>query len=195
MSKKALLVLDVINELVHPEGSVGQDGFCEQAEKRHILRNIQKVVSHAREHAIPVYYVIVGFSEDYKEWSPNTKLFREVKSKKQVVLGSWETQVHETVAPREQELIITKHRINPFYNTSLNLLLKVAGIEELVLTGVSSEFVVLATVLSAHDRDMKVTVLEDCISSSDEYSHQCATHIMTKLAELSDSNQFVAIGQ
>ncbi len=193
-NNKALLVLDVINDLVHPEGSVGKDGFCAQAEKKDMLSNIQKVVSHSRLRAIPIYYVVVGFSEDYKEWSPNTKLFRNVKSKKQVVLGSWATQVHEAVAPREQELIITKYRIDPFYNTPLDLLLKVAGIEELVLTGVSSEFVVLATVLSAHDRDMKVTVLEDCISSSDEYSHQCATHIMTKLAELSDSKQFITLG-
>lgn len=194
MTKKALLVLDVINELVHPNGDVGKDGFYTQSQQRNILSNIQRVIQYAREQNIPVYYVIVGFSQDYNEWSPKSKLFRNVKSKQQVVLGSWSTRVHESVAPQEKELVFTKHRVDPFYGTSLELQLKVAGIEELFLTGVSSEFVVLATTLSAHDRDMKVTVLEDCISSSDEHSHNCAVHIITKLAELSTSDQFVTLG-
>lgn len=33
MSNKALLILDVINELIHEKGSVGKDGYFEQAQK------------------------------------------------------------------------------------------------------------------------------------------------------------------
>lgn len=192
MSKrKALFVLDVINELVHQDGSVGKDGYYEQAHNKKIIANIQKVIDVCRANQTPIYYVIVGFSKDYKEWSSNTKLFKNVKCKKQAILGTWATQIHASVAPRENDVIITKHRVDPFYNTSLELLLNTAGVDEIILTGVSSEFVVLSTTLSAHDRDKKVTVLQDCISSSDEYSHECAMHIISKLAEISTSEQLL----
>lgn len=69
--------------------------------------------------------------------------------------------------------------------------MRVDGIEEVILTGVSSEFVVLAAAMSAHDRDIKVTVLEDCIASSDESSHLCAVHIMKKISDVTTSYQLI----
>lgn len=190
--KKALIILDVINELVHEDGSVGKEGYFDEASKKNIVDNIAKVADFFRGNNIPVYYVVVGFSDDYKEWSESSKLFRHVKSNKQAILGSWATQVHASVAPREGEAVIIKHRIDPFYKTSLEFLLNTADIDEVILTGVSSEFVVLSATISAHDRDKKVTVLEDCVSSSNEYSHNCAMHIISKLAEVSTSEQLLS---
>lgn len=191
MTKKALLVLDVINELVHQDGGVGKDGFYQQALQRNILKNLQAVISSARSNSIPVIYVVFGFDSQFNEWSPQSKLFKHVKERRQAILGSWSTSIHEDVAPQPGEYIVTKHRIDPFFNTDLELMLRVNKIEEVYLSGVSSEFVVLATALAAHDRDYKVSVIEDCVSSSDQHSHECALHIINKVADVTNSSKVI----
>lgn len=189
-TNKAILVLDVINDLVHPNGSVGEDGFYAHSAERQILNNIKKVLDISRQQYTPIFYVVVGFSENYAEWSSSSKLFKNVPNKKQVILGEWATEVHQLISPKSDEKVIQKNRIDPFFNTNLDLLLRTHCVNEVVLTGVSSEFVVLSAALSAHDRDYKVTVLEDCISSSDQYSHECAVHIINKVADVMNSNKF-----
>lgn len=188
MTKKALLVLDVINELVHQDGSVGKDGFYQQSIQRNLLKNIKETIYSARQEGVAVIYVVFGFDNKFSEWSDQSKLFRHVKERQQAILGSWSTEIHECVKPESSEYIITKHRIDPFYNTNLEMILRVNDIEEVFLSGVSSEFVVLATTLSAHDRDYKVRVIEDCVSSSDQHSHECAMHIINKIADITTSS-------
>ncbi len=189
MTKKAVLVLDVINELVHPEGSVGHDGFYEQSKERNIIKNITRVLDLARKYNMMIIYVVFGFSKNYAEWLPNSKLFKHVKGQEQAILGSWATQICDELLPKEGESVITKHQIDPFLNTNLDMLLRLNNIEEVILTGVSSEFVVLSTALSAHDRNYNVQVLEDCIASSDKHSHECAVHIISKIANIVTINE------
>jgi len=181
---RALLVMDVIHELVHENGSVGKDGYYQHATEQSLLNNTSKLISYFRTQGLPIIYVVVGFSEDYKEWSPKTKLFKHVKDNRQAILGSWSTQMPASIAPLKTDPLIVKHRVDPFYGTNLVQLLANWQIEELILTGISTEFVVLATTLSAHDRDYNVTVIEDCVASSNETSHKAAMHIIDKLASV-----------
>ncbi len=189
---KALLVLDLINDLVHEDGSVGKDGFYEQAQERQTVARTAQAIEHCRRAGIAVIYVIVGFSEGYPEWSIRSKLFRHVKERQQVVLGTWATQVHDELRPLPHEAVITKNRIDPFYNTNLETVLRAQGIDTLYLSGVSTEFVVLSTVMSGHDRGYTVRPLSDCISSSDSHSHQSAMTVIEKLSELYTLEQFLS---
>ncbi|UOF90071.1 cysteine hydrolase [Fodinisporobacter ferrooxydans] len=182
--KKALLVLDLINDLVHEHGSVGKDGFYEQAQERQTVTHTAQAIYHCRKVGIPVIYVIVGFSQGYPEWCERSKLFRHVKSKQQVLLGTWATQVHDALRPLPNEIVITKNRIDPFYNTNLETILRAMDIDTIYLCGVSTEFVVLSAVLSGHDRGYEVRPLSDCISSSDSYSHECAMTVIEKLSDI-----------
>ncbi len=189
--KEALLVLDIINELVHKDGEVGKDGFYENASQKGTVPNTARMIQNCRNRGVPVIYIVIGFSEDFREWSEKTKLFRHVKDKKQVILGSWSTQIDERLSPMPGESIIIKHRVDPFYGTNLDQLLSTMGIEHLILTGVSTDFVVLSTTMSAHDRDYNITVLEDCVSSSDHQSDSAALHIINKLAEVTTTAKFL----
>lgn len=183
--KSALLVLDMINDLVHEAGSVGKDGFFAHAQERQVVANTAQAILQSRRMGIPVIYVIVGFSDGYPEWSERSRLFRHVKDREQVLLGSWATEVHAALRPRSEEAIITKNRIDPFYNTNLETVLRAKDIDTLYLAGVSTEFVVLTGAMSGHDRGYQVKVLSDCVSSSDAHSHDCAMNIIKKVADVS----------
>ncbi|AXI27867.1 isochorismatase [Priestia megaterium] len=182
--KKALLVLDLINDITHENGSVGKDGFYNQVQERQTIAHTAQAIEHCRKVGIPVIYVIVGFSEGYPEWSEKSKLFCQVKNKQQVLLGTWATQVHDAIKPLPEEVVVTKNRIDPFYNTNLEIVLDSMNIDTLYLTGVATELVVLSTVLSGHDRGYEVRTLSDCIASSDPYSHECAMNVIEKLSNI-----------
>ncbi|HJF74672.1 isochorismatase family cysteine hydrolase [Gallibacterium anatis] len=188
MSNKALLILDVINELIHEKGSVGKDGYFEQAQKKSLLKNLKEIISLAREKETLIIYVIFGFDKNFTEWSEKTKLFQKVKENNQAILGEWSTKIHSDVSPQDKDYVIVKHRVDPFFGTNLEQVLRSNNIDELFLTGVSSEFVVLASVISGHDRDYTINVIEECVSSSDKYSHDCAIHIMSKLSNVVSIN-------
>lgn len=183
--RPALLVLDLINEIVHPEGRYASHGYADQAERRGVLRNARTAIDRARAAGIPVIFVIVGFSANYIEWPPGSPVFSEARADGRIQLGTWATQVHELLAPLPGEPVIAKHRISPFYQTSLELLLRRLGVDTLMLTGVSTEFVVLSTALEGHDRDFDVVVLEDATTSSRDDLHAQALGLLARVARVS----------
>lgn len=69
--------------------------------------------------------------------------------------------------------------------------MRARDVDKLYLAGVSTDFVVLATALGAHDRDYTVTVLSDCVSSHDERHHDAALMLIERIADLQTSEQFV----
>jgi nicotinamidase-related amidase len=184
-NKSVLLVLDLINDIVHPDGQYAAEGYLEQVRSRRVLENAASAIAQARTAGIQVIYVVVGFSENYAEWAEHSPVLAVAKQEKRLMLGTWATQVHADLQPARGECVVVKHRISPFYQTNLDLLLKRAGAQTLLLSGVSSEFVVLATAMAAHDRDYNVVVLEDAIASSGPERHAAALLLLGRIAQVS----------
>lgn len=165
--------------------------FTTQVRKRKTIDHTAQAIEHARTVGIPVIYVIFGFSEGYPEWSERQKLFRHVKDRRQALLGTWATQVHDALQPLPNEVVVTKNRIDPFYNTNLETVLRAMEIDAIYLTGVATEFVVLSTVIGGHDRGYVVRTLPECVASSDSYSHECAMAVIEKLSDICRLEQFI----
>ncbi|KRD20023.1 MULTISPECIES: cysteine hydrolase family protein [unclassified Streptomyces] len=180
--RPALLVLDLINEIVHPDGRYAADGYGAQARERRVLDTAADAIRRARAADIPVIYVVVGFSPGHPEWPAGSRVFEKAKEDGRLVLGSWATQVHDALAPRPGEPVVVKHRISPFHGTNLEVLLRTAGIDTLLLTGVSTELVVLGTAQAAHDRDYRVRVLEDATLAGDAEIHDAALKILSRIS-------------
>lgn len=169
----ALLVLDMINDLVHPDGKLSGAGFAEQVVKRDVLARIATAVDRARERGIPVIYVVIGFDPGHAEFPRNSPLFRDpVESRP--TLGSWGTQVHDDISPAQGESVVVKRRVSPFYGTHLDMLLRNREIDTLLLAGVSTDLVVLSTAREAHDRDYRVEILSDAAAARTETLHDTA---------------------
>lgn len=65
---------------------------------------------------------------------------------------------HPAVAPLAGESVTVKRKNSGFYGTDLDVQLKAAGIDTLVVCGLQTEYCVDATVRSAFERDYRVTV-------------------------------------
>ncbi|MFJ4374949.1 cysteine hydrolase family protein [Pseudomonas japonica] len=191
VTKKALLVMDFINEIVHPEGVYAKEGYYHQVEQHNTLEHAAAALHHARNLGMPVIFVVVGFPSNYDGFPQRSRIFAPAREHRVLQLGTWSTEVHQSLSPASQEHIVIKNRVSPFFNTGLEKLLQSEGIEELILTGVSTEHVILATTLEGHDRDFDVTVLHDACASVSHARHLAALERIGRTANIQSTADFL----
>ncbi|MEO6716265.1 MAG: cysteine hydrolase [Novosphingobium sp.] len=175
MKRTLFLVMDMMNDIVAEDGFNAKT-YGVQVKQRDVLANTTKAIAAARKAGVQVGYVRVGFSSDYRECPPNSPIFSGARANGIFQLGTYGTEVHPALAPQAGDFDIVKHRVSPFYGTSLEPILRANGIERLVLCGVSTNGVVHSGARDAHDRDYEVVILEDCCAgvTADEHMHAVA---------------------
>jgi nicotinamidase-related amidase len=168
-----LLVMDMINDLVHSDG-MGAKTYGVKCRERNVYENTKSVIQRARAAGVPIGYVRVGFSPDYRECPPNSPVFSKARDNGFFKLGQWGTEVYSEFAPQEGDIDIVKHRVSPFYGTKLMPVLSAMGVKRLLLTGVSTNGVVQAAAREGHDRDFECVVIEDCCAGATDEEHDYA---------------------
>lgn len=171
--KSIYLVLDMENDLVHATGPNGKSPLAEQVRQRRILENTALAIGKARAAGVAIGFVRVGFSPDYRECPARSPVFSAAQKAGLFQLGTWGTEIHPELEVRAGDVQVIKHRVSPFYSTTLTAQLRAGGIERIYCSGVSTQAVVQATVRDAHDRDYDVVVIEDgcCAHSDEEHRH------------------------
>lgn len=160
-SDTALLVMDMQEMLL---GSLsGSD---------QLVPNISKAIEHAREAGIPVIYVVVAFREGFPEIHPDHKSFGQLPSRMAGITTENMMKIAPALAPADGEVVVVKKRFSAFTGSDLEVVLRSKGIRHLVLSGVVTSGVVLATLVEAADKDYRLTVLADGCMDRDESVHQ-----------------------
>lgn len=187
MSKSIYLVLDMMNDLVHPDGPNGNAPYGEQSRARNIVTNTRAAIDKARAAGVKVGFVRVGFSPDYRECPPNSPIFSNARKNGIFKLGEWGTETHPDLGQREEDFDIVKHRVSPFYATSLEAILSANRIERIYCSGISTNAVVQACVREGHDRDYEIVVLEDCCCGLTTEEHEIAMESMKRFCQITVS--------
>jgi nicotinamidase-related amidase len=172
MSKTALLILDVQNELVDPKGKVGSQGFAKVVETRQLLPKIAGLLAAFRAQSLPVAFVNVGFRADYADAISRSSRLEHLKKINGIVIGTWGTEFPEAIQPLPSEIVHTKRAVNPFYNTQLLTWLQRQGVDTVALTGCYTHMVVDSAARYADDAGLFVKVIEDCCASPDPELHR-----------------------
>lgn len=183
------LVCDMINDLVHEDGPNGKKGYGPELARRKTIANTAEALRKARAAGIKIGYVRVGFSPDYRECPPNSRIFQGAKKAGMFKLGTWGTEVHPALAPQPGDFDIVKHRVSPFYATSLEAILRANQIQRLYISGVSTSGAVLSGAKDGHDRDYDVFVLDDCCCALGEVQHQAVIDQMKRMTTILTAKQ------
>jgi len=191
MTDKALLLLDLQNEMVDPRGKIGGGGLAKIVEERGVLANAVRARDLARRNNLPVVFVRLGFRADYADVLSVAPRIARLKAHEAAVLGTWGTEFPTLLAPREEDLVVTKQCVNPFYGTSLLNWLLSRRITRVVIGGVATNLVVESTARAADDAGLAVTVLEDCCASPNPTWHAFSIENMIPLfGEVSSSTTY-----
>jgi nicotinamidase-related amidase len=181
------LLCDMQNDLTSPDGPSAKSPLGLQIAERDVVKRSAAAIANARAAGHTVGFVRVGFSPGYREWPSKSPVFGKVKEYGLLQLGGWGAELNAELPAEPEDWQIVKHRVSPFYGTSLDLQLRVAGIERIYCSGVSTQAVVQSTVRDAHDRDYEVVVLDDCCSSDSEEEHLRSITTLSGLAKIVDS--------
>lgn len=187
--KPALMVMDFINEIVHEKGKIGQMGYAQYVNENKVFENVKKLIQKARAKNIPIIFVRVGYSPDYREWSAIPRMFQGAKQNELIKLGTWATEFHSSIDVQPHDYIVTKHRINPFYSTNLQVILRSLGVDTLYLAGVSTNYVVQSMAREGHDRDFNVVLVPDCCGAATRVEHERAVESLQFLTYVKNSTQ------
>ncbi|TAN57352.1 cysteine hydrolase [Patescibacteria group bacterium] len=187
MTTPALILLDFINEIVDDNGKFAGKGYPAFLKAHDVINNVNAAINKARKKNIPIIFVRVGFSPDYREWPEMSPLFGAAKKYSALQLGTWATEVHSSINMIDTDFLITKHRVSAFYATSLEVILKTLKIDTIILGGVATDLVVQSTARDAHDRDYRVIALEDLCGAGSEEDHKNALRTLAKIAIISKS--------
>lgn len=187
MKDSIYLVLDMENDLVHADGFNGKAAYGEQVRGRGIIEKTRHAIDKARKAGIHVGFVRVGFSPDYRECPPNSPIFSGARKNGIFQLGTWGTQSHPDLGQCPEDFDIVKHRVSPFYSTSLEAILRANGIRRIYCSGISTNAVVQATVREGHDRDYEIIVLEDCCCAPSAEEHDNAIQGLKRFCTLTTS--------
>jgi nicotinamidase-related amidase len=79
--------------------------------------------------------------------------------------GDPSADVIPALAPREGEAVVRKRWYDAFAGSELDGVLRARGVRSLVVTGTMTDICVLATVVGALNREYRVTVVDDAVST------------------------------
>ena len=186
--KTALLLLDLQNEMVDAKGKVGGAGLAKVVAERGVLTNARHALDAARSAKLDIVHVRLGFRPDYADALSVAPRVARMKEHGAAIAGTWGTEFPELLAPRADELIVTKQCVNPFFNTGLMTWLLHRGVHKLVFGGVVTNLVVEMTARAADDAGFALTVLEDCCAAPNPAWHAFSVdNILPLFATVSSS--------
>lgn len=191
-SKTALLIFDLQNDFIHPDGAYARGGQGDPAiaalpGKLAPLAGAMRV---AGGWIASTHFTLVPGRGGEPIISPHLKALRPFLRKGDFQPGAWGHQLVDALQP--SDLMIEKVAYSAFYMTRFEWLLRKCGIERLVVGGIVTNGGVATTVRDAHVRDIDVTVLSDGCAAFGVETHETAIAALRPVARLATIAEVMA---
>ena len=172
LDQVALVVIDMQRDFLLP-GGFGETLGNDVRLLATVVPPLQRVLAAARTAGLLVVHTREGHLPDLSDLPP-AKLRRGEPSQRIgdpgrygriLVRGEYGHDIIDELAPLPGEVVLDKPGKGAFYGTDLQQILTTAGVQALLVTGVTTEVCVHTTVREANDRGYEVLVLSDCVGS------------------------------
>jgi ureidoacrylate peracid hydrolase len=180
----ALLLVDLQNDFLHPDGAYARGGqsCMATAALPARLKPLADVVRGGGGLVVATLFTLVPGRNGEPIISPDLQRLRPFLGKGDFAPGSWGQQVVDTLGPAD--IAVEKISYSAFYMTRLEWVLRKNEIESLVVGGIVTNGGVASTVRSAHVREFSCTVLEDGCAAFSEEVHRAAIEGLRPVARI-----------
>jgi len=181
----ALVIQDLQNDVIIEGGAFAESGAPAHATSQNVVENVKGLAAACREAGVPVihvWYIVEDGSAGLKQ---NAPLFEGVKGANALVRGSWGAAPAEGLEPQDGDHVVEKMRMNGFYETRLDILLRGLGVETLIISGAWTNMSIEHTARHAADAGYRAIVPSDGTSTvSDEWQNVALNYAMQNVASV-----------
>ena len=167
----AVLLVDPYNDFLS-EGGKTWPRLKAVAEEVNLLDHLRTVIAEARAANLQIVFVPHHRWEpgDYVHWRHATPYQRAGAQRQIFARGSWGGTFHHDFQPQEGDIVAKEHwGSSGFANTDLDLRLKQAGIQSVILVGLIANTCIEATGRFAMELGFEVTLVRDATAA---FSHE-----------------------
>jgi len=181
-SATALMLCDLQNDFLHPEGAYGRAGLG-RAELAALAPRLAPLVAAMRAAGgwvVSAHFTLVPGRDGAPFISPHLRRVRPFLGRGDFAPGSWGHALVDELAP--SDMAVEKVAFSAFYMSRLEWVLARAGIRRLLVAGIVTNGGVASTVRDAHVRDFEVHLLEDGCAAFDPATHAVAVEALRPVA-------------
>lgn len=167
MTRKALLVIDMLNDFVDPGGAL----YCGEA-ARAIIPAVRRLMEEFSRQG----HLIVVVKDAHRSDDPEFQMFPP-----HAVRGTWGADVIPELPLPHGTRVVEKTRYSAFFGTDLEGILKGFAPEEVWVVGVCTSICVMDTVGDLRNRDYPVVVPSEAVADFDSEFHAFALKRMARV--------------
>jgi gluconolactonase len=180
--RAALIIQDLQNDIIGEGGAFADSGAPKHAASQNVVENVKTLAAAARSAGMPVIHVHYIVAPGAAGLKLNSPLFNGVKDADALVRGSWGAAPVAGLEPQEGDFVVEKMRMNGFYATTLETLLRGLGADTIVITGAWTNMSIEHTARHGADAGFEVVVVSDCTSTvNDEWHNVGLNYALTNV--------------
>ncbi|MEI6161893.1 MAG: cysteine hydrolase [Roseococcus sp.] len=183
-AETALLLCDLQNDFLHPEGAYGRAGQGNPAIAAlpDRLAPLARRLRAAGGVVISTHFTLVPGRDGEPLVDEHLRHLRPFLTRGDFAPGSWGQALVEALQPAD--FSVEKVAYSAFHQSRLEWVLRKAGVRHLWVAGIVTNGGVTSTARDAHVREFEVTVLRDGCAAFTEALHETAIEGLRSIARI-----------
>jgi gluconolactonase len=178
-----MVIQDMQNDVIIEGGAFADSGAPAHATSQNAVENAKGLAAACRAAGVPVIHIWYIVEDGAPGLKQNAPLFEGVKSANALVRGTWGAAPADGLEPQPGDHVVEKMRMNGFYETRLDILLRGLGVETLVISGAWTNMSIEHTARHAADAGYRAVVASDGTSTvDDEWQNAALNYAMQNVA-------------
>jgi maleamate amidohydrolase len=177
-TRPAVVVIDLVRAYTHPDGPFALP------DARSAVEATAELVETARDADVPVYWTVVRYAPNLSDGGLFVRKVPALACFAEDAPGSWGDLALE---PEAGEVVVVKQYASAFFGTSLATTLHTAGVDTLLIAGVSTSGCVRATAMDALNSGFHpLVVRQACADRTPQVHENNLTDLDAKYADVID---------